>query len=59
MDSNQANDFIEAIRAQRTEALDSAANWFAKFMAEKKRAEDLQAQLDKLKTEVSEAAKTV
>ena len=52
MDSNQANDFIEAIRAQRTEALDSAANWFSKFMAEKKRSDDLQAQLDKMKKEV-------
>ena len=54
---NDAADFIEAIRAQRTEALDSAANWFAKFMVEKRRADDLQNQLNKLKSEVSDAAK--
>ena len=50
------NDFIEAIRAQRTEALDSAANWFSKFMAEKKRADDLQKKLDEIKDR--EKAKT-
>lgn len=49
MDIQNTNDFIEAIRAQRTEHADSAAKWFAAYMAEKSRADKLQAEVDELK----------
>lgn len=41
--------FIEAIRAQRTENADASAKWFSMYMAEKKRREELEAELAKLK----------
>lgn len=47
MSEVNTNDFIEAIRAQRTEALDGQARWFAQYVAEKQRA-------DKLDTRVKE-----
>ncbi len=34
--------FVEAIRAQRTEALDNGAQWFAKFVAAKERIKELE-----------------
>lgn len=40
--------FIEAIRAQRTEAQDASANWFAKFMVEKTRADKAEARVKEL-----------
>ena len=51
------NDFIEALRAQRTEALDAQAQWFAKFCASQKRVKELEAELAKFKSAPLEAVK--
>jgi len=48
LELNQA-DFIEAIRAQRTEALDQSASWFTKFVAASKRIAELEAELAALR----------
>lgn len=35
--------FVEAIRAQRTEALDNGAKWFAQFVAAQEKIKELEA----------------
>ncbi len=44
----EAADMIEGFRAQRAEALDKAVEWFARYMAEKRRADDLQKKLGEM-----------
>ena len=40
--------FIEALRAQRTENADASANWFAKMMVEKTRSDKAEARVKEL-----------
>ena len=40
--------FVEAIRAQRTEALDNGAKWFAQFVSAQGRIKELEAKVKEL-----------
>jgi hypothetical protein len=44
----EENAFVEAIRAQRTEALDAGARWFAAHVAGQERIKELEAKVKEL-----------
>ena len=57
--TSEESAFIEAIRAQRTEAMDAGAKWFAQFVAAQERIKELEAKVTELtpvKLEVVPAA---
>ena len=46
--TSEESAFIEAIRAQRTEAMDASAKWFAQFVAASERIKELEAKVSAL-----------
>ena len=46
--TSEESAFIEAIRAQRTEAMDASAKWFAQFVAASERIKELESKVKEL-----------